>query len=288
MASASSTGSSLCSERLLGKVAVVTGGANGIGASIVRSFLRHGAKICVADIEDDTGHHLVESLSFEFNHHIFYCHCNVTVEEDVKRAVDAAVAKYGTVDIMVNNAGITGPFGADIRNVDISMFEQVFDVNVKGVFSGMKHAARVMIPKKKGTIISTCSVAGVMGGVGPHAYTGSKHAVVGLTKSAACELGQHGIRVNCVSPYGVVTGLSLSIVPHKKGTDEEKLAVAALRHGMAEKANLKGVELTANDVANAVVFLASDEANYISGVNLMVDGGFSAVYNSFRDLAQIE
>lgn len=258
-------------------MALITGGATGIGESIVRLFHRHGAKVCLVDVQADLGQHLCETLGGDSDTSFF--HCDVTIEDDVRRAVDFTVDKFGTLDIMINNAGLAGPPSPDIRNVDLSLFEKVFDVNVKGVFLGMKHAARIMIPLKKGTIISVASVASTIGGIGPHAYTGSKHAVVGLTKSVAAELGLHGIRVNCVSPYAVLTSLALAHLPEEERTDD---AIAGFRAFTQKKANLQNVELLADDIANAVVFLASDEARYISGDNLMVDGGFTCVNHSLR------
>lgn len=238
-------------------------------------FLKHGAKVCIADFQDDQGQHLCETLGGSSD--IAFCHCDVTVEDDVKRAVDFTVDKFGTLDIMVNNAGIAGPPCPDIRDFELSTFEKVFDVNVKGVFIGMKHAARIMIPAKKGVIVSICSVSSTLGGIGPHAYTGSKHAVLGLTKNVAAELGKHGIRVNCVSPYAVPTSLALAHLPEDEKTED---ALDGFRKFVATNANLQGVELTAEDVANAVVFLASDEARYVSGMNLMVDGGFTSTNHS--------
>lgn len=276
MAAPSGSGDkSLPSQRLVGKVALVTGGATGIGESIARLFSKHGAKVCIADVQDELGQHVCESLGGAG----CFSHCDVTIEDDVCRAVDFTVNKFGTLDIMVNNAGISGAPCPDIRNVDLEGFEKVFDINVKGAFLGMKHAARIMIPLKKGSIISLCSVASTMGGLGPHAYTGSKHALLGLTKNVAAELGQHGIRVNCVSPYAVPTNLALAHLPEEEKTEE---AFIGFRAFVSQNANLKGVELTADDVANSVLFLASDEARYISGENLMVDGGFSTANHSLR------
>uniref|UniRef100_A0A5B7CBA5 Putative xanthoxin dehydrogenase n=1 Tax=Davidia involucrata TaxID=16924 RepID=A0A5B7CBA5_DAVIN len=277
MATTNSDDSSLPTQRLLGKVALVTGGATGIGESIVHLFHKHGAKVCVADIQDDLGQHLCETLDGNLN--TCYFHCDVTIEDDVCRAVDFTVKNFGTLDIIVNNAGLAGPPSPDIRNVDTSVFERVFDVNVKGVFHGMKHAARIMIPLKKGSIISLCSVSSSIGGLGPHAYTGSKHAVLGLTKNVAAELGIHGIRVNCVSPYAVGTSLALAHLPEEERTED---AMEGFRAFVGRNANLQGVELTVDDVANAVLFLASDEARYISGANLMLDGGFTCTNHSLR------
>ncbi|XP_021765107.1 zerumbone synthase-like [Chenopodium quinoa] len=264
-------------QRLSGKVALVTGGANGIGESIVRLFHNNGAKVCFVDINDDDGQRLFNSLGGDSN--ICFTHCDVSKEDDVRRAVDFTVEKFGALDIMVNNAGISGPPSSDIRNVDLSDFERTFDINVKGVFLGMKHAARVMIPSKKGSIISISSVSSIVAGCGPHAYTGSKHAVLGLTKSVAAELGLHGIRVNCVSPYAIPTNLSMAHLPEDERTED---VFAGVRAFSAKNANLKGVELTVDDVANCVLFLASDEAKYISGDNLVVDGGFTVVDHSFK------
>uniref|UniRef100_A0A1D1YE08 Xanthoxin dehydrogenase n=1 Tax=Anthurium amnicola TaxID=1678845 RepID=A0A1D1YE08_9ARAE len=265
------------SRRLEDKVALITGGASGIGGSIARLFWRHGAKVCVVDIQDDLGQQLCESLGGE----TFACflHCDVTNEKDMSHAVDFTVEKYGKLDIMVNNAGISGDPVPDIRNFDFAQFKKVFDINVNGVFLGMKHAARVMIPQAKGSIISLGSVASVIGGLGPHAYTSSKHALLGLTRSVAAELGNHGIRVNCVSPYAVATGLSLPHVPEGVRVDD---ALKGFYDFVGSHANLKGVNLMANDVAEAVLYLASDEARYISGVNLTVDGGFTCVNHSLQ------
>ncbi|XP_061358612.1 (+)-borneol dehydrogenase 2-like [Gastrolobium bilobum] len=277
MSNSSNAMPSAPSPRLLGKVALVAGGASGIGESIVRLFHIHGAKICIADIQDNLGKQVCESLRDEEN--ACFVHCDVTLEDDVGHAVDFTLSTFGTLDIIVNNAGITGPHCRDIRNVDLSEFEKVFDINVKGVFNGMKHAARIMIPQKKGSIISTCSVASTVGGLGPHAYTGSKHAVLGLTKNVAAELGKDGIRVNCVSPYVVLTDLALAHFPENQ---RNEAAMAGFRAFYGKNGNLQGVELTTDDVANAVLFLASDDARYISGQNLMVDGGFSSVNHSLQ------
>nr|CAB3497736.1 unnamed protein product [Digitaria exilis] len=261
---------------LEGKVALVTGGATGIGEAIVRLFRDHGAKVCIADIQDEAGQQLRDAIG---DQDVMFVHCDVTVEDDVSRAVDAVAERFGALDVMVNNAGITGNKVTDIRSVDFAEVRKVFDINVHGVFLGMKHAARVMIPQKRGSIVSLASVASVIGGMGPHGYTASKHAVVGLTKSVAGELGRHGVRVNCVSPYAVPTALSMPHLPQGARADDALRDFLAFVGG---EANLKGVDVMPKDVAEAVLFLASDEARYVSALNLMVDGGFTAVNHNLK------
>ncbi|XP_074578997.1 zerumbone synthase isoform X1 [Curcuma longa] len=268
----------VCStKRLEGKVALVTGGASGIGESIARLFIEHGAKICIVDVQDELGQQVSQRLGGD--PHACYFHCNVTVEDDVRRAVDFTAEKYGTIDIMVNNAGITGDKVIDIRDADFNEFKKVFDVNVNGVFLGMKHAARIMIPKRKGSIVSLASVSSVIAGAGPHGYTGAKHAVVGLTKSVAAELGRHGIRVNCVSPYAVPTRLSMPYLPESEMQED---ALRGFLTFVRSNANLKGVDLMPKDVAEAVLYLATDESKYVSGLNLVVDGGFSIANHTLQ------
>ncbi|XWS66612.1 hypothetical protein CRYUN_Cryun05aG0215000 [Craigia yunnanensis] len=252
-------------KRLEGKVALITGGASGIGESTTRVFVKHGAKVLIADIQDELGHSLCKELGRPET--ISYIHCDVTCESDVQNAVDLAVSKYGKLDIMFNNAGIAGE--PELRAIasNIDDFKRVFDINVFGGFLGAKHAARVMIPAKKGCILFTASMVSITCIGLPHAYTTSKHAVVGLTKSLAVELGEYGIRVNCISPYAVVTPLfqqTSGILDKKKG--EELISAAAV---------LKGAILEPNDVAHSALFLASDDAKYLNGVNLPVDGGYS-------------
>ncbi|KAF8748277.1 hypothetical protein HU200_013023 [Digitaria exilis] len=241
-AAASWTSSSAKRRRLEGKVALVTGGATCIGEAIVRLFREHGAKVCIADIEDEPGQQLRDAIG---DQDVMFVHCDVTVEDDVSRAVDAVAERFGALDVMVNNAGIAGNKVTDIRDVDFAEVRKVFDVNVHGVFLGMKHAARVMIPQKRGSIVSLASVASVTGAMGPHGYTASKHAVLGLTKSVAGELGRHGVRVNCVSPYAVPTALAMPHLPQGARADDALRDFLAFAGG---EANLKGVDLMPRDV----------------------------------------
>nr|GEU80901.1 secoisolariciresinol dehydrogenase-like [Tanacetum cinerariifolium] len=256
--------------RLEGKVALITGAASGVGECTAKLFAEHGAKIVITDIQDQLGQGVCEIIG---SSNSIYVHCDVTKEEDVKNAVDIAYATYGKLDIMFNNAGIMDPYQARVIDNEKTDFERVLSVNVTGVFLGMKHAARVMVPARGGSIISMASTASNIGGVTTHAYTCAKHAVVGLTKNMAVELGQFGIRVNCLSPSAMATPMATNFLGLYGEDFENKVNSTA---------NLKGVTLTVDDVAKTALFLVSDEAKYISGQNLFIDGGFGIVNPSFN------
>ncbi|XP_010246256.1 PREDICTED: secoisolariciresinol dehydrogenase-like [Nelumbo nucifera] len=261
-------------KRLKGKVALITGGAAGIGESTARLFVRHGAKVVVADVQDELGRAVCNDIGSEET--ICYAHCDVSRDAHVRDAVDMSVSKYGKLDIMFNNAAIPGKSSKEILSTDNEDFKRVVDVNLYGAFLGAKHAARVMVPLKRGSILFTSSVASVVNGETPHAYSATKHAVVGLTKNLCVELGRYGIRVNCISPYGVVTGMLRKVMAELGFTEEEKVEELVSRSTV-----LKGVKVTAEDMAEAALYLASDEARYVNGLNLIVDGGYSTTNPSF-------
>ncbi|XP_004252563.1 short chain aldehyde dehydrogenase 1 [Solanum lycopersicum] len=252
-------------KRLEGKIAIITGGASGIGAATTRLLVQHGAKVTIADIQDDVGNLLVHEIGTE---HIMFVHCNVTIESDIRNVVDATIGKFGKLDIMFSNAGIAGKPISSILDVNYDIIKNVFDVNVVGAFFCAKHAARVMISTKtKGSIIFTASVVATTYGDLPHTYVASKNAVLGLSKNVGVELGRYGIRVNCISPSGIGTPLALKTL----GIDEREKA----EKWFGEGGNLKGALLEEQDVANGVLYLASDDSKYVSGLNLVIDGGYS-------------
>ncbi|MXP20002.1 glucose 1-dehydrogenase [Gordonia sp. HNM0687] len=251
--------------RLEGKVIIVTGAASGLGQASARRMTEEGADVLLADINEAQGHAIAEELGPR----AAFRRCDVTSEDDVASLVDDAVTRHGRLDCMFNNAGVVGASGP-IDELRLDEFEFVTAVLLRSVFLGMKHAARVMKPVGAGVILSTTSIAGVQGGWGPHLYAGAKAGVVGLTRNVAAELSTHGIRVVAIGPGKIVTPMTISRVVDDPD-DPEQMAEA-----FRKRTPLRGHHGLPEDVANAAVWLASDEAAFVSGTTVMVDGGLTS------------
>ncbi|RDX78948.1 hypothetical protein CR513_40694, partial [Mucuna pruriens] len=254
-------------QKLAGKVAIITGGASGIGEETARLFAHHGARmVVIADIQDDLGNQVAASIG---SHRCSYVHCDVTDEEQVKSLVDSTVNAYDQLDVMFSNAGILSPSDQTILDLNLSQFDRLITVNARGMAACVKHAARSMVERGvKGSIVCTASVAASYGGLRRTDYVMSKHAVKGLVRAASAQLGVHGIRVNCVSPSGLVTPLTRVAYATMETQELEKHYVQSSR--------LKGVVLTPKHVADAVLFLASGDSEFVNGHDLLVDGGFAS------------
>jgi len=249
--------------RLQDKVAIISGAASGMGAATARRFAREGAKVVIADTLDDEGRQVAADIT-RANGAAEFMHLDVTDEADWRSVVAATVAKYGRVDILVNNAGISGSAVTDMLDTDA--WDRLMSVNARGVFLGTKYAVLEMKQTGGGAIVNLSSISGNTGQTMTHmGYNASKGAVRTLTKSTAVQFGKDGIRANSVHP---------GLMPPMRTSGAT--ADPAVRAKM-----LQGVPLRrageVDEVANAVLFLASDEASYITGAELYVDGGYLAV-----------
>lgn len=253
--------------RLDGRVAVVTGAAGVIGAATIRLLAERGARIVAVDRKAAELQSAIADLPASAQ--ALAVSADVTQEDEVAEYVRATVDKFGAIDAFYNNAGIEGDV-KPIIEYSLESFRRVLDVNVVGVFLGMKHVLPVMLKQNKGSIINTASIAGLVGSPLIAVYSASKHAVIGLTKSAAWECTGTGVRVNCVCP-GMIDSRMLSTIiqgrnPGNAPVPNDKLVerIPARRLGQA------------SEVASIVAFLASDEASYVSGSHYTVDGGRTA------------
>jgi NAD(P)-dependent dehydrogenase (short-subunit alcohol dehydrogenase family) len=248
-------------DRLAGKTAIITGGASGIGEATVRLFVEEGARVLIADAQIEKGQQLADELGDA----AVFRQVDVTQEDDVRAVVEEAVKRWDRLDCIYNNAGFGGALGS-IETTTVEEYDITFDVLLKGVFLGIKHAAPVMRERGGGSIISTASVAGLKTGESPHLYSVAKAAVIHLTKSVALELGEHGIRVNCICPGIVATPLAAG---RPTASDE---SLKRLAKGLA-KAQAMGRVGQPEDIAKAALWLASDESEWVTGHAQVVDGG---------------
>ena len=248
--------------RLAGKVAIISGAASGMGAATARRFGKEGAKVVVADVLEEEGRKVAADI-VAANGVASFMKLDVTDEADWKRVVDATVAQYGRLDIMVNNAGISGSGVSDM--LDTEAWDRLLAVNGRGVFLGTKYAVLAMKKSGGGSIVNLSSISGNAGQTMTHmGYNASKGAVRTLTKSTAVQFGADGIRANSVHP-GLMPPM------HTSGATADP----AVRAKMLQSVPLRRAG-EVDEVANAILFLASDEASYITGAELYVDGGYLA------------
>ncbi|AWP27866.1 hypothetical protein PVOR_19999 [Paenibacillus vortex V453] len=250
-------------SRLAGKVAVITGGAGGIGKITAEKFLKEGAKVVIVDLMQDA----LDKAKSELDGHgeVIAIKADVTNASEVESYVKRAIEHFGRIDVFFNNAGIEGKV-APLVDQKVEDFDQVLSVNVRGVFLGLKYVLPHLIQQGSGSVINTSSVAGLDGSPGVAPYIASKHAVVGLTKTAAIEVAGSNVRVNSIHPSPVNTRMMRSLESGMK-VDEHTLAktIPLGRYGET------------SDIANLVLFLASDESTFITGAQYRIDGGMGAL-----------
>jgi 3alpha(or 20beta)-hydroxysteroid dehydrogenase len=250
--------------RLDGKVALITGGARGMGKSHVRHFVAEGARVVFGDVLDDKGRYVADGLGAQSCR---YVHHDVTSEEDWAAAVTTATEVFGRLDVLVNNAGVLR--FASITDMPLAEFRQILDVNAVGCWLGMKSVIEPMKAAGGGSIVNISSIEGFTGAAGLSAYSASKFAVRGMTKAAAQELGQFGIRVNSVHPGGVLTRMALEQV--------SVTATAVPGHVVDGEAFLKSLPISRMaepiEISRLVAFLASDDSSYSTGSEFVADGG---------------
>lgn len=255
-----------------GKVAVITGATSGIGARTAELFVAAGARVVMAGRRRDKGERLAAALGDAAS----FIRTDVCVESDIRAMIDHAVQRFGRIDCLFNNAG-TVPPSADIAEIDLDDFNGAIAMHVSSVLAGMKYATPIMIGQGSGSIINMSSIVGVRAGIGAIVYSTAKAAVLHLTRCAAVELGEYGIRVNSVSPGRIVTGIfGKASGLEDNAADQHAGAVkSALREILPQEQPLPRMG-TSDDVANAVLLLASDDLSFVNGHNLVIDGGAMA------------
>ena len=256
---------------LTGKIAIVTGSAQGIGKAIAAALAQYGAAVVVSDISAEKG----EALAKELGKPAIFIPCDISDAEQVRLLVEATVQKFGRLDIMVNNAGINSARPEDRVTIDKypdETWRRMINVDLNGTFYGCKTAASQMVKQKSGAIINIASIAGVVALRLQIGFVAAKAAILKMTEAMACELGPHGIRVNAISPGSTVTEGTRALFYGKDGAFSE-LA------GRVVSFIPQGRPGQPEEIANAVVFLASDAASYVNGHNLVVDGGWICGFN---------
>jgi NAD(P)-dependent dehydrogenase (short-subunit alcohol dehydrogenase family) len=253
------------SGRLPGRVAVITGGASGIGRATAELFLREGAQVVIADIDAPAG----QRLQAQWGEACMFQRTDVTHEPDVRALMDAVAQRHGRLDCLFNNAGASGAHG-DLEDIDTAAFQRTLNLLLGSAFMTMKHAVPLMKKQGAGSIINNASVAGLFAGYAGHAYSAAKGGLIQLTRSAAGELAAHGIRVNCICPGGIATPLwGRAFDLADEDLDQATLG-AAKALARAQPIQRSGV---ADDVAKAALWLASEDASFVTGQSIVVDGG---------------
>lgn len=253
------------SRELTDKVVVVTGGASGLGRGIVERSVAEGAKVVIADVQDELGEALAAETGAVFHH------TDVGDQEQIAGLIAAAVETFGGLHVMVNNAGRSSPLKRSLFDEDFSEFDSVMRVNLLGVMAGTRDAAKHMAEHGGGSIINISSIGGILAGGGVATYRASKAAVIQFSKAAAIELAHYDVRVNCIAPGNIPTPILRSAASEE---DREKLEAfeARIRQTMRDDRPLKR-EGTADDVAEAVLYFGTDRSRYVTGTVLPVDGG---------------
>ncbi|WP_118915660.1 SDR family NAD(P)-dependent oxidoreductase [Mycobacterium shigaense] len=255
-------------NELNGRVAIVTGGASGIGRGIVERFVGEGARVVIADVEADKGAELAAALGAE----AWFVRTDVSDPEQVGSLVTTTVEKFGDLHVMVNNAGVSSPLRR-LLDDDLADFHRIMAVNLLGVMAGTRDAARHMAEHGGGSIINLSSIGGIQAGGGVMIYRASKAAVIQFTKSAAIELAHYDIRVNAIAPGSIPTPILASSAVDVDPAELERFE-ARIRQGMRDDRPLKR-EGTPDDVAQAALYFAGDRSLYVTGTVLPVDGGTS-------------
>lgn len=255
---------------LVGKVGIVTGGANGIGAATAEAVVEEGGRVVVADLDDERGQALAERLGEAAR----YRRTDVGERAQLQDLVDFAVAEFGQVDLMFNNAGVTGAFHDSFLDDPLDDFERVLRINLASVMWGSQYAARHMATRGSGVIVNTASIAALDPGFAIPAYRASKAGIINFTRSIAVDLGQYGIRVNAVAPGGIPTTMN-SFVDSSLSPEDFAELQTHLEPMRLIKQPLKKPGKP-RDIAEMVVFLASDRAGHITGQVMVVDGGVTA------------
>jgi NAD(P)-dependent dehydrogenase (short-subunit alcohol dehydrogenase family) len=250
-----------------GRVAIVTGGASGIGAAVASAFIDAGATVVLADVQDDRGRRVAQALGPRCR----YQRTDVSQEAPMRQLIEGTRAEHGRLDCLVNNAGVAGP-GGGIAQIQPESWDAMMSVLLRSVYLGMHFAAPIMVAQGHGSIVNMASVAAFRAGYGSHVYSAAKAAIVQLSVTVAMELGERGVRVNCVCPGAIATPLFGKAAG--LGPDEADSAVAPLR-GMLAKAQPIQRAGEAEDVAQAVLWLAGDGAAFVNAHALVVDGGLT-------------